>query len=243
MKLISQTKVIYEAFKDDVMGNIPKKESEWPDWYAERMNKCKECKFNTKNIPNRLLPVTMWVPKAMKQYRCAICTCFIDKKCWSKTEMCGLGETGARPDYLPKSYIESESQEPKWNRLEVVTLKDDDFDVISLEPELYNAGISEDGLDFKFDLKPTKKGEKLEFKFRLSPKHDIEFGPIIGACSCTSIKIEMTAEGCIDATMVVNTANFGIGRFHKKAYMDYSAKDGSFKNRRIEFIFEGDVYE
>lgn len=243
MESISQTKVIYEAFKDDIMGNIPKSENEWPDWYSERMNKCKACKFNTKNIPNKYLPITMWIPKAMKQYRCAICTCFIDKKCWSKTEMCGLGETDARPDYLPESYIKSESQEPKWNRLEVVTLKEDDFNVVSLNSDLYNVGISDDKLDFKFDLKPVKKGEKVEFMFRLSPKQSVKFGPVVGTCSCTSPNVTMNADGDLDISIVINTANFGVGKYSKKAYMDYSAQDDSFKNRRIEFLFEGDTYE
>ena len=70
MKKIVNTEVIYNAFMDTLLKKLPKKESDYPDWYKERLEKCASCKYNTKNIPNRLIPTEKpYINKKMRKNR------------------------------------------------------------------------------------------------------------------------------------------------------------------------------
>ncbi len=63
MKKILQAEVIYDSFMDTILKKLPRKKEDYPDWYKERLEKCEGCKFNTKNVPNSMLPLSLYVSK------------------------------------------------------------------------------------------------------------------------------------------------------------------------------------
>ena len=75
MKKILQAEVIYDAFMDTILKKLPRKKEDYPDWYKERLEKCEGCKFNTKNVPNSMLPLSLYVSKKIGKNRCSVCTC------------------------------------------------------------------------------------------------------------------------------------------------------------------------
>ena len=149
MKKILQAEVIYDAFMDTILKKLPRKKEDYPDWYKERLEKCEGCKFNTKNVPNSMLPLSLYVSKKIGKNRCSVCTCFIKQKAWSKTEECALGEGLPRPSWMDRQYsIDFYDEKSRWNRLELITMDSDEFNVISTDDKQYNIDLSKDGKSF-----------------------------------------------------------------------------------------------
>lgn len=227
MRKISQVKVIYDAFKAQALGEMPKKKSDWPAWYKERMDICATCKYNTKNIPFKYLPVGMYISKSLGQHRCTVCTCFIDKKCWSRTEECGLGENEGRPDYIPAEFVKDESDESKWNRLDLITCDSDEFNLKSTDESLYNLDLSPDKTMFDILFtKDVKKGERLKFSFILESKSDVKVLDWQKTCGCLQPVVQNVAKGRYLVNMEVNTTNFPVGQVERRVRAIYEVPGG-----------------
>lgn len=243
MKKILDTEVIYNAFMDTLLKKLPKKESDYPDWYKERLEKCASCKYNTKNIPNRLIPTGgLYFSKLMGKNRCSICTCFIKQKAWSKTEECAMGETDARPSWLPEGYINSDNEEySKWNRMELITMRSDEFNLISTDREKYNMDISEDGSMFVIDIVPVEEGNDVSLSFILSSRHDILVKSIQSTCGCTNVTINKIDARNNEIGLNINTKGFGIGPFMKKIKVTYDIPRLNVTEEYVEIQLIGSV--
>lgn len=249
MKEISKAKVICKAFLDTALMKIPSNEKDFPEWYKNRMDTCKVCKFNTRNIPYRMLPSYYMFNKLLGKYQCSICSCFIKQKAWSKTEECGLGETDYRPDWMTLGYLEEDglaestknrSQHGgKWNRIEVVTSGEDDFDFVSLEEDKYNIKLnSQGGVSFQLYLEPLDLGKDAEFSFGLRAKRDVEIVSTHVSCSCTTPKLEVLSDNDFKFSMKIHTKGFGEGAFVKHMTLEYHLM-GEESSRNLEFDFFG----
>jgi len=246
MKKILQAEVIYNAFMDTILQKLPKKEKDYPEWYRERLEKCNGCKFNTKNIPNSLIPTgSLYFSKMLGKNRCSICTCFIKQKAWSKTEECAMGETDNRPDWLPYGYVTSDKDnESKWNRLELITMDSDEFNLISTDDKLYNTDLSEDGNKFLIKLNPVPKGENIKFSFILQSKHEITISKISASCECTEPDLKLVDKKHHEIGVKINTENFGLGEFVKEMRIDYTINGKTYKDNQSESVvldFKGKI--
>lgn len=225
MKEINQATTIYRAFKESWLGKIPKNERDYPEWYKYRLDACKTCKFNTKNIPLKLLPVQLWVTAKMGKARCACCTCFIKEKAWMKSEECGLAEIGGAPDFLPKSYLDStegDNVTPRWKRLQVVTVNSDEFNVETTDTSLYDVFIDQQGEFFVLDFPNLKQGDHLSFSFIIHSKSRLKGVGFKSGCGCTSPMMRDVGSGDFLATVEVNTEKWGPGNFRKDIWFNFA---------------------
>lgn len=232
MKKILQAQVIYDAFMDTILRRMPKKEKDYPAWYKDRLDKCNNCKYNTKNIPNSILPTgSLYFSKMLGKNRCSICTCFIKQKAWSKTEECAMAETNERPSWLPYGYVTSDKDnEPKWNRLELITMDSDEFNLVSVDGKKYNTDISEDGEKFLIKLIPTKKGNDIDFSFILQSRHNIVITRIDAGCGCTEPTLDLIDKKNHKIGIHLNTNGFGIGNFVKDFSVHYKIEGKEYKD-------------
>lgn len=241
MEQISKAKVISKAFIDTALMKIPSNEKDFPDWYKDRMDKCKVCKFNTRNIPYRILPTVYAAHKLIGKYQCSICSCFIKQKAWSKTEVCAMGETDVRPEWMPIGHLNMDDgldDFPRWNRMEVVTGHKDDFDLISLDEHQYNVQLDENCTSFQLMMEPVLMGSDISFSFGLRAKRDVQIVATHVSCLCTSPKLEVISERNFKFSMKINTNGFGEGDFVKHLTLEYKV-DGEEDTRKIEFDFMG----
>ena len=244
MRKILDTEVIYNAFMDTLLKKLPKKESDYPDWYKERLEKCASCKYNTKNIPNRLIPTGgLYFSKLMGKNRCSICTCFIKQKAWSKTEECAMGETDARPAWLPESYKNQDNKETsQWNRIEVITMRSDEFNLESTDPKKYNIDLTEDGQRFEIRfVDPVKSGDNVDTSFILKSRHDIFIKGIKSFCGCTNVHLDVIDDSKNKITATINTSNFGSGEFRKSIEVKYELQGISDKEELIVIDIVGNI--
>ena len=213
MKKILQAEVIYDAFMDTILKKLPRKKEDYPDWYKERLEKCEGCKFNTKNVPNSMLPLSLYVSKKIGKNRCSVCTCFIKQKAWSKTEECALGEGLPRPSWMDRQYsIDFYDEKSRWNRLELITMDSDEFNVISTDDKQYNIDLSKDGKSFEIIFEPVEKGNSIRFSFVLESKHDMKITASETSCGCTSSNLNIIDSRHFKFNIEIHTAGFGIGR-------------------------------
>lgn len=241
MKEILKIEVIYNAFMDTILRRLPKKEKDYPEWYKNRLEKCKNCKYNTKNIPVHELPIDLYVSRIIGKDRCSICTCFIKQKAWARTEECAMGETDSRPSWLTNGYIKSDNEETsKWNKLEVITMDEDEFNLVSTDEYKYNIGLSEDGQGFDIKLSPIVKGNNIDFSFIVNSTHDIEVSGIDTSCGCTSQNMSIIGERSIKIDVLINTCGFGVGDFSKHMNLRYYIK-GEENEMTIRFNFKGSI--
>lgn len=243
MKKILQAEVIYDAFMDTILKKLPRKKEDYPDWYKERLEKCEGCKFNTKNVPNSMLPLSLYVSKKIGKNRCSVCTCFIKQKAWSKTEECALGEGLPRPSWMDRQYsIDFYDEKSRWNRLGLITMDSDEFNVISTDDKQYNIDLSKDGKSFEIIFEPVEKGNSIRFSFVLESKHDMKITASETSCGCTSSNLNIIDSRHFKFNIEIHTAGFGIGRFVKHMTIHYQ-KDGSQKEEKIPFNFEGTIIQ
>lgn len=188
MRKISEVSTIYKAFTDTILGKLPKKESDYPAWYKDRLEKCDLCKFNTKNIPNKVLPTSLYVSEMIGKHRCSICSCFIKQKTWMKSEGCSLGEDHEIPKFLTPDYLEGESMEPKWNRMAVITSDKDEFNLISTDEKLYDVDLSKDGGNFEIIFRNHKQGTDIDFDIIMETKGKSDISDVLVSCGCTKIR-------------------------------------------------------
>lgn len=243
MKKILEYEVIYNAFMDTILGDLPRNEADYPEWYKERLDKCASCKYNTKNIPSNILPTSLWLSKKFGKARCSICTCFIKQKAWSKTEQCAMGETSSRPEWMTVGHMKQDDKETSlWNRLELITMKEDLFNLVSQDKPEYNSDLTEDGSGFILDFGNIEKGKDLEFSFTLEAKEPIVLESTKNACSCTVPNVKVLDDKRIQFTVSVKSGKFGTGVFNKDTIIGYRFKseepmnieigdDGKVKNK------------
>lgn len=135
---MNQGKVIFNAFKDTLTGDLPKNESDYPKWFKDRYDKCLSCEYNIDNMDTESLD---FISKAQKvtfnKGACSICHCFVKQKAWAKTEACGIEKTGAYP---------------LWNRHEIVTRDKDPFNLVNLSYGFVNIGIEDTKESFVIDF-------------------------------------------------------------------------------------------
>lgn len=243
MKKILEVEVIYDAFMDTLLGKLPRKEKDYPDWYKERLAKCDGCKFNTKNIPGSILPLSLYASKMIGKNRCSICGCFIKQKAWSKVEECTIGEGLKLPAWMPVSLArDMDKEQSKWNRLELITMDSDEFNLITVNDKKYNTNISPDGNSFQILLEPTNRGENIEFSFILESKHEIEIPQFKVSCGCTTPKLSILNPKRFRFDISLNTSKFGPGRFDKHLELYYQIKgDESKENKLIVLDFVGNI--
>lgn len=243
MKKILETEVIYDAFMDTILGKLPRKSKDYPEWYKERLAKCDACKFNTKNVPNSMLPTSLWASKMVGKNRCSICTCFIKQKAWSRTEECALGEGLPLPSWMGPMYRDGfEHEKSRWNRLELITMDSDEFDVVSTDDKQYNIDLSPDGNSFVIKFAPIERGNDVNFSFILRSRHDINITSSETSCSCTSDKIDIIDSKNFRFNVRIITNGFGSGRFTKHMMIHYK-KAGSDAEEKIPFDFIGEIVE
>lgn len=225
MKEISKVGVIYDAFMDTILGDLPKNKKDYPDWYKERLEKCDACRYNTKNIPLSLLPIGLYISSKVGKARCSICGCFIKQKAWAKTEECAIAETNDRPLYIERE----KDEKPRWSRLEFHTVESDEFNLISTDHKKYNIGLSEDENSFQIKLNPTEKGENIKFSFILQSKHKMAITQIHASCGCTNPELELIDRYNHKVFVEVNTKAFGLGDFKKSLDIYYKLDDNVYK--------------
>lgn len=241
MKKILQAEVIYDAFMDTILKKLPRKKEDYPDWYKERLEKCDSCKFNTKNVSNSMLPLSLYVSKKIGKNRCSVCTCFIKQKAWSKTEECAIGERLPLPSWMGRQYSNDFYEEKsRWNRIELITMDSDEFNVLSTNDKQYNIDLSQDGKSFEIKFEPVKKGNNIEFAFVLESRHDMKITASETSCGCTSSNLNIIDSRHFKFNMKIKTDEFGIGRFVKHMTVHYQ-REGSNKEESIPFDFIGQI--
>lgn len=241
MKKILQAEVIYDAFMDTILKKLPKKEKDYPEWFKDRLDKCSSCKFNTRNVPNSILPISLYVSKMVGKNRCSICTCFIKQKAWSKTEECAIGEGLPMPSWMPESYAPLyQGEKSRWNRMELITMDSDEFNLISTDREKYNVDLSKDGKSFQIHFAPITKGSNVDFSFILESKHNVKIVASEVACNCTSKKLNIMDNNHFSFDMGINTSGFGVGRFIKHMTVHYQI-EGRDKEEKIPIDFIGKI--
>lgn len=242
MKKISEVETIYNAFKDTALGKLPKNEKDWPEWYRDRMDKCESCIFNTKNIPSKMMPTNrLYFSKIVGKYCCSICGCYIPQKAWSRTEVCSLGEKHEIPSWMPEGYLETDrNREPRWNRLDLLTMKADEFNVLSTDGNRYNIDLSEDGNEFVFELAPTRFGDATEFSFILECRHNIQITGVTAGCQCTIPNLNFVDPKHIEVSVFITTQEWGVGFAEKPLTLSYQlpgAAKGS-PDEKVNFNFK-----
>lgn len=139
MKKLGKAKVIFSAFKDTFTGKLPRNEKQWPDWYKERYETCKECEFLTVNMSEEDLSELGWYKKLkVSKPQCSFCGCFVKQKAWMPTEYCAMGD---EPGGIAK-----------WNAMELITESQDNFNLINESYKDCNIILSPDGGRFVIDL-------------------------------------------------------------------------------------------
>ena len=243
MKKILEVEVIYDAFMDTLLGKLPRKEKDYPDWYKERLEKCDGCKFNTKNIPGSVLPLNLYASKMIGKNRCSICGCFIKQKAWSKVEECTLGEKLNPPSWMPVSIARDMDQEQsKWNRLALITMDSDEFNLITVDDKKYNTNISEDGSSFQILLEPIDRGEDVSFSFIVESKHEISITQFKVSCGCTTPKLKVLDPKHFKFDIMLKTNGFGIGKFTKHLELYYQIEGKESKgDSMVLFDFIGNI--
>lgn len=138
---------------------ISEKVDENEDWYKYRRSFCDTCSFNTKNgakidgVKDSVISTLEAIKPLINREdddsgNCSVCTCYINKKCWDKTENCPL--------YKWKSLILST------NKLDL----------------LAGSGINGidflDGKEIVYNiyLKDSLKGDIVDFDFYVTSKRD-----------------------------------------------------------------------
>lgn len=240
MKKILQAEVIYDAFMDTILKKLPKRKEDYPEWYKERLEKCDKCKFNTKNIPSSILPISLYVSNMIGKHRCGICTCFIKQKAWSKTEECAIGEGLPMPSWMARYAYDYEEEKSRWNRKELITMDSDEFNVISTDEKLYNIDLSKEGDKFEIEFGNLKQGEDLKFTFILESRHDMKITAAETSCGCTSHNLSILDSKHFKFNVGIRTAGFGEGRFIKHMTVHYM-KEGSDVEETIPFDFIGHI--
>lgn len=233
MKKISQARTIYEAFKASLVGQIPRNERDYPEWYKYRLDKCAECKYNTKNIPRKFLPVDLWVPTIMGKARCSVCTCFIKEKAWMRSEECGLAETKERPSFLTPDYLDSkkgDNDTPRWKRLEVVTADSDEFDIVATNTDLYDIDLSDNGEYFVMNFPHVEQGSRLFFDFIIRTKSRLKFFHAQPSCQCTAPFIRDLGRGEHLVDVEISTEKWNPGKFEKRIVFDFASDPESKKD-------------
>lgn len=235
MQKISEVETIYKAFKDTAFGALPRKKEDWPDWYKKRMEACEKCKYNTKNIPRQFIPTgRLYFSKLVGKYCCAICGCYINQKAWSKTEQCSIGETDERPEWLPEGYMSQDRIETsKWNRMELITMKSDEFNIISTDPSKYNIDLNQDGTIFDVKLTPTKFGDSTDFSFIIESNHKLEITNITAGCQCTIPSIDFVDEKHIKVSVHITTERWGVGFADKPLELHYNIPELSTEDNKV----------
>ena len=190
-----------------------------------------------------MLPLSLYVSKKIGKNRCSVCTCFIKQKAWSKTEECALGEGLPRPSWMDRQYsTDFYDEKSRWNRLELITMDSDEFNVISTDDKQYNIDLSKDGKSFEIIFEPVEKGNSIRFSFVLESKHDMKITASETSCGCTSSNLNIIDSRHFKFNIEIHTAGFGIGRFVKHMTVHYQ-KDGSKKEEKIPFNFEGTIIQ
>lgn len=72
------------------------------DWYQDRLEICKTCPKNSKNIPLRKYTLRMWKWYILNLFKpfCSICGCEIAAKASVEIEDCALEEIGQKPKWV-----------------------------------------------------------------------------------------------------------------------------------------------
>lgn len=223
MEKKSQIAIIREAFKAD----IPEDPSLWPDYYKQRMDICAVCDKNTANnaFENGVMNKIAKFSAKKIGAQCSACGCFIDRKCWSKNEACGLEEV--------KGGV------PKWNRILMETSKSDLFDVENLSYESCNLSISEDGWSFRLDLGDVPSEGPVAFSFGVKTKKELEYH-ILRMCSCMDYRNRVMKDGSMQFELRLSTP-IPVGDFHKNLsieYFDPSDVDESGEKKTYTLLME-----
>lgn len=243
MDKILEHEVIYNAFMDTILGKLPRKKENYPDWFKDRLEKCDGCKYNTKNIPNSMLPTDLYISKMLGKPRCSICTCFIKQKAWSKTEQCAMGETKKRPDWITYGQMNKDNREEAlWNRMELITLDKDLFNLISDDHEKYNTDLSEDKAGFDINLGNIPRGSDADFTFTLESRKPIQLRATHASCSCTVPKVQHLDDKHIRFNIHITCGKFGKGEFDRTMTVDYGIK-GTEETGSIMFHFKANIYD
>lgn len=221
----------------------PKDEKDWPDWYRERMTKCRRCPHNTDNMKTEDIDNTfLWVLKKIgnkmgkKPENCNFCGCFIPAKCWEPDEICGKAEKGLTPE---------------WGAISVFAGSEDEFDVEVLTPGV-SVSMSQSNGGFHFDLMDLEDDTVKNLKFALvshKPIHVVSKG---SSCGCTTLETKSLNDGkrtVVNVDINVSKAMPGGGRFTKHGhimYCDPENKDLDFENNHnvdkrffLSFKFSG----
>lgn len=203
MEKKKQRLIITEAFAAD----IPSNKEDWPAYYRERMDICAKCDKNTANGGSGAI----WKFAASKiGAQCGICHCFIDRKCWSKNEACGLSEI--------------EGGIPKWNRILMETSFSDLFDVENLSFDKYNLDLSKDGHEFDLNLGTIQSDDDVVVAFRVMPKDKLLQFKSVSMCSCMRFATRTQKDNIMDIKINLNTP-ISVGAYNKLAVVDYTYPD------------------
>lgn len=199
MKKKNQVSIIKEAFAAD----IPDDKDQWPEYYRIRMDICAACDKNTAN--GAIGGVGKFSARKIGA-QCSVCWCFINRKCWSKNEACGLAEV--------------EGETPKWNRIVMETSSSDLFDIENLSYDLYNIDLSDNGHEFVINLGDHERDDEVIFGFRVIPKDEgLRFNGI-HMCGCMASKTSIYDGSIMDFQIkLVNPIN--VGPYNRLIVVDY----------------------
>lgn len=130
------------------------------------------------------------------------------------------------------------NEKSRWNRLELITVDSDEFNVISNDDKKYNIDLSEDGDSFVIRLEPVEAGNDVHFSFVLESRHDVDVVAVETSCGCTSEKLEILDRNHFRFNIDIRTAGFGEGQFSKKMTVHYK-KVGEELEFTLPFSFTG----
>lgn len=214
--MIRHLLTILKAWYDSLTGGIPRNPSMYPEWYKQRLDICGSCEFNTLNMTKDQLDKAGVLKTALgdKRGRCSLCGCFIKEKAWVRSEKCSLGEEA----YKKEGYY------MRWDEVDEPSNGSKEFNVESLNPELFTVGTRNEGFDYELNfVKPIKVGTEMELKFTLNSKKPIEIGSPQLSCGCLKhIGFDVKDRRNTICRLTVSTKDFPSGQFVRSILVRYS---------------------
>jgi hypothetical protein len=214
---LKKAKTIAKAFLEPL--------PEGQDWYEKRLEICKTCPSNSANRTEPTLAEKLNITNLIKKgvcdegNHCMACGCCIERKCATKSEVCGLAEIG---------------EDPKWVALEVPSTINKGISLINLTPEI--GEVKTEKASFSYTSNNVEEN-KLDIKFII--KKDSSTFTIKNyrpSCSCMSVNTMRRLEtNSFEFDISISTVGFREGINERKLFVTYFDKGSNTSEIMITF--------
>lgn len=212
LKEVNKISKIYQGFFGD---RLPEEK------HKERLDKCMECPFNSKNRENLAL-VDRIRKNMINEPFCTLCKCQIFEKTGSALEECA-------------AYMANE--ERKWYKLKIETMGKKKINITQVgnkEFDLYlegdyfviDCGVVTSDFDVEF-LTEAKRGVEFE-AYELKP-----------TCGCTSVKSEKIDNRHYKNSLIIKSGDMSVGSYSKVVKVVYNLdneEDTLLQEVKIKFF-------